>query len=148
MRRLTRRAIVVVLVLLAAIQLVRPARTNPPVDPDRTLQAGIAPPHAAVAVIARACRDCHSSDTSWPWYSRVAPASWLVAHDVNEGRAAVNFSDWTSYPADQQQKILKEACDEVRQGEMPIGIYLMLHADAKLAPSDIRAVCDLAERTD
>ena len=74
------------------LQLTNPARTNPPVVND-LLATNAPPPHVA-ALLHAACYDCHSSETKWPWYSRIAPMSWLIAQDVNEGRKNLNLSDW------------------------------------------------------
>ncbi len=144
MPRLMTRALVGGLAVFAAIQLVRPERTNPPVDPSCTLQAQLGSDTRAASVVARACRDCHSNETNWPWYSRVAPVSWLVAHDVAEGREEMNFSIWSEYPPEKQHNLLKNACDEVRAGEMPIWMYTLMHREAKLSSDDVSAVCDLA----
>jgi hypothetical protein len=149
MRRFVKPALVAAGVLLAAIQLVRPSRTNPPVEPDHALQAHATPATAVgVAAIHRACGDCHSHETRWPWYSGVAPVSWVVAQHVTEGREAVNFSTWRDYPPDRQRKILKEACDEVTDGEMPLSTYRLLHREATLTEADVRAICSLAQLTD
>lgn len=145
MSRFAARAVIVALVLLAAIQFVRPPRTNPAIDPEHTLQAQVAASHPAIPVLARACQDCHSNLTTWPWYSRVAPASWLVAHDVTEARTAVNFSEWVRYDAERQRKILRDACDEVTEGEMPPSMYVLAHPEARVTSADVRAVCDLAQ---
>lgn len=145
MTRWIPRLLIVLTLTLVAIQFVSPARTNPGTDPQRTIQgvlgSGAA---AATSVIDRACRDCHSHETTWPWYSHVAPASWLIAKDVNEGRQAVNFSDWAAYPADRQQKLLADACEEVTDGEMPGLVYTLLHPDARLTKEDASAICALS----
>lgn len=145
MRRLLTRTIVVLAVVFAAIQIVRPAATNPLVDPLRTLPAYLAEGHPAVPVIARACGDCHSNETAWPWYSRVAPMSWMVTHHVKEAREAVNFSTWAEYRPAQQRKMLKDACDEVREGEMPLTSYRMVHRSAALSAADVQAICSLSQ---
>ena len=72
------------------IQFIRPARTNPAIDPTRTLAATTELPHETAVVLERACRDCHSNDTRWPWYSNVAPISWFVIDHVNHGRSHFN----------------------------------------------------------
>src|SRR5687768_11620203 len=92
--------------LLAFIgaQFVRPDRTNPPVAAGASLLTKT-PPHIT-ALVDRSCRDCHSSETRWPWYSHVAPMSWLVADHVNHGREHFNYSKWSGYTADDQQKFL------------------------------------------
>ena len=72
-----------------------------------------------MAVIGRACSDCHSNHTVWPWYSRISPVSWLVARDVKEGRAKLNFSQWNIYSPEMTRIKLGEICEEVKKGEMP-----------------------------
>lgn len=80
----------------------------------------------------RACFDCHSNETVWPWYANVAPASWLLARDVQEGRSRLNFSDWkNSYLNDP-----REFSEVLNEGEMPPFQYLLMHADAKLTASE------------
>jgi Haem-binding domain len=129
------------LVLFAAIQLVRPERSNPASDPGKAMAAHLAVPSHVASIFDRSCRDCHSHQTSWPWYSQVAPASWLVAHDVEEGREHLNFSTWADLGALDQRKTLEEICKEVRKGGMPIKLYLIVHRDAALTPSDVDALC-------
>lgn len=114
----------------AAIQLVTYERTNPPVV------AGIAAAPDLKAILSRACYDCHSNETKWPWYSRVAPASWLVHHDVIEGRAALSFSDWEALSAEKQSKLRREIGKEVAEGEMPPWFYTPLHPRSALSSAD------------
>jgi len=83
------------------------------------------------ALARRACFDCHSNETEWPAYASIAPVSWLVQHDVNEGRAVLNFSEW---PRPQQEA--KEAAEEVTEGEMPPVAYKLVHAHARLNTAD------------
>lgn len=142
MRTMIGRVAVAAGVLLAAIQVVRPTHTNPVVDPARTLQ-GTLPSHPGVPVVARACENCHSNQTNWPWYSHVAPVSWLVAHDVKEAREALNFSEWAGYSAERQRKLLRESCSEVKEGEMPMSAYVLMHPEAKLTAGDVTAICGL-----
>ena len=79
----------------------------------------------------RACFDCHSNETVWPWYSYVAPVSWLLYRDVTEGRSNLNFSEWT-----QAQPAGLEASEQILSGEMPPAIYLPLHPSARLTPAE------------
>ena len=113
---------------LIAIQLVPYGRShsNPPVvkEPD---WAG--PTTRRLAV--RACFDCHSNETQWPWYSNVAPMSWLVERHVVEGRRALNFSRW-----DRPSEDSDEASEVVAEGEMPLPSYLVAHPTARLSPSE------------
>jgi Haem-binding domain len=121
---------IVVVVALIAIQFIPVETTNPPVESD------IPTSPAMKAVLRRACYDCHSNETVWPWYSRAAPISWLLARDVQEGRAELNFSTWNQYSTQQQVKKLKESWKEVREGEMPPWFYLPVHRDARLSADD------------
>jgi hypothetical protein len=113
-------------VILVAIQLVPVDRTNP------TVVADFDGPPAVKAVLETSCYDCHSHETRWPWYSRVAPFSWLVAHDVEEARDHLNFSQWGNLDAKRQAKLAEEMWEEVEEGEMPLRMYLLAHPDARL----------------
>jgi hypothetical protein len=117
-------------IALAAIQLVPVDRTNPPVETEVP-----ATPDQRV-VLRRACYDCHSNETVWPWYSRIAPVSFLVAHHVHDGRRELNLSTWNRYTPEQQLKKLKKSEDEVAEGEMPMWIYLPMHPQARLSAED------------
>lgn len=88
---------------------------------------------ASVSALRRACRNCHSNDTEWPWYSRVAPASWLLRRDVSEGRKFLNFSVWSEYGAAGQSQLSALAAQRIKDGTMPPARYLLLHPDAKLS---------------
>lgn len=122
------RIAVVAGVTLAAIQLVPYGRahTNPPILGEPAWDAP-----ATRALAKQACFDCHSNETEWPAYATIAPASWLVQHDVDEGRAALNFSEWT-----RPQKEAKKAAKELREGEMPPTPYTLIHAHARLSAQD------------
>ncbi len=120
------------------IQTIPVARDNP------TATGPIDAPAPIEATLRRACFDCHSNETVWPWYSRVAPASWLVAHDVHEGREHVNFSTWKALPAEEQRKRLHEIAEEVEKGAMPPGIYTPLHPEARLRLQEITALAEWA----
>ncbi len=87
----------------------------------------------------RACYDCHSNETVWPWYSQIAPFSWLLAWDVQEGRKELNFSRWNRYSPKERAKKVKESWEEIEEGEMPPWFYLPLHPEARLSAED-RAV--------
>lgn len=78
---------------------------------------------------ARACFDCHSNQTEWPWYSNVAPIAWLIQHDVDEGRSKLNFSEW-----DRPQRETRQAGRDVQRGEMPQWYYVLIHPGASLSP--------------
>lgn len=118
--------LLIVAALFVAIQFYPVNRGNPPVQNDITAPADVK------AVLKTACYDCHSHETEWPWYSYVAPVSWLVAHDVEEGRAEMNFSRWSSYSGKDRSHFREEICEEIEEGEMPLPVYLITHPDAEL----------------
>lgn len=115
-------------ITVVAIQLVPYGRNhvNPPV---RQEPAWNTPETRALAK--RACFDCHSNETVYPWYASVAPVSWLTQRDTEEGRSKMNFSEW-----DQPQKDAKHASEELEKGEMPLWFYVPLHPEAKLSPAE------------
>ena len=86
----------------------------------------------------RACFDCHSNSTRWPWYSNIAPASWLITHDVEEGRHHINFSDWDR-PDEQHADEFQKVFDE---NSMPPRQYLLLHPEAKLSDEERQTLID------
>ena len=106
MLTLSKRLAVSLVFILAAVQFFQPARTNSPVDPKRELHANLAVDAAVATVLERSCNDCHSYRSVWPWYSHVAPVSWLVVSDVNRGRKALNFSEWASYQPGEQLSLI------------------------------------------
>jgi len=125
-------------VSLVAIQAVPVNRLNPPVEVDVPAPANVR------AVLRRACYDCHSNQTVWPWYSHVAPVSWLVARDVRDGRADLNFSTWNRLSTPQQSKKLRETWKEIAEGEMPPSLYLGIHRQAALSTEDRTSLRDWA----
>jgi hypothetical protein len=145
-KRLKQAALVLVAVI-AAIQFVRPDRANPPTDPSRTIRSHRTTTSGLAAVLDRSCADCHSNDTVWPWYTQVAPLSWLMAYGVAEGRRAVNFSDWAAYPPEQQRILLALSCQDASEGKMP-GVYTWLHPEMRLSPEDVGTICSAARQAD
>jgi len=123
---------------LALIQLVPYGRdhTNPAV----TRAASFAP-GPGLELARGACFDCHSNETAWPWYTNIAPASWLVQRDVDEGRATVNFSEW-----DRPQSEVDELLDVIRDGDMPPTSYTLIHPRARLSDAERATLLDAMRR--
>jgi hypothetical protein len=137
--------------LVVGIQLIRPARTNPPVIPSHTLEAVVPVPPQVESIVQRACYDCHSNLTRWPWYSNVAPISWFVIDHVDSGRRQVNFSDWLRHnmksPAEYTRERFEAICKQVETRNMPLFSYLLVHRAARLSQADIETICQWT-RTD
>ncbi len=124
-----KKTLFIIILLLVAIQFIRPERTNPPVDAKSTLKA----PVEVMQILKRSCYDCHSNETVWPWYSNIAPLSWSIVGHVNDGRKALNFSRWTEIDPKIKEKRIKRAIKTTANGMMPLSTYLWLHEDAKLS---------------
>jgi hypothetical protein len=145
MRLWGRRAVLAGIAVFVVAQLIPVTGANPPTDPTHTVFASMSVPPDVTVMLTRACQDCHSNQTVWPWYSRIAPVSWLTIHDVNEGRRELNFSEWGRYNARRQDRKLKEICEQIERGKMPMPIYTVMHPDAKLTVSDRKTLCEWSE---
>ena len=124
--------VLVIVLLLIGIQLVPYGHdhTNPPVQSEPSWSS---PAVRDLAV--RACFDCHSNQTVWPWYSNIAPVSWLIQRDVDQGRRRLNFSEWST-----RQRDARDAARQVQRGEMPQWYYVMIHPAAKLSPDEVQTL--------
>jgi hypothetical protein len=132
------------LVAFFGAQAVRPARTNPSSNPTASLLPKA--PTQVSGILTRACADCHSNETRWPWYSNVAPMSWFLIDHVNHGRDHFNFSEWATYSEDDQDKLLGSICSLSKKGRMPLPSYLWIHRDATLSDGDIAALCSWSDK--
>ena len=131
---ITRWISAIFLLAFIGIQVVPVDRTNPPVETEVPAIPEVR------SILRRACYDCHSHETVWPWYSRVAPVSWLIERDVRKGREELNLSTWNRYSTKQQIKKMKESWDQVSDGDMPPWFYLLPHPDARLSKNDLAAL--------
>ncbi len=147
MKKWLRRIVLALVVFLVVAQFIPVPRTNPTVDPSKTLAATTPVPPEVAAIFERSCQDCHSNLTKWPWYSHVAPISWGVWHDVTGGRSHMNLSEWGTYSARRKDTRLGDIVEQITSGEMPDSKYLLLHRDAKLTQQDKKTLIDWAEAT-
>jgi Haem-binding domain len=118
--------------IVAAAQIVPVSRANPPAESD------LGAPLGAASLLHRACYDCHSNQTQWPWYSSIAPISWIVSRHVTRARQRLNFSEWADYASDPNTAShkLAEIADEVASGKMAPWYYRMTHPRARLSPNE------------
>jgi hypothetical protein len=123
--------------LVAASLLSRPHRSE---KADAQLLEGANVPPRVRVMIERSCRDCHSEATLYPWYSYIAPVSWLIKSDVEDGREHLNFSKWSEYSVIRRERCLSEIANQVQDGGMPPSIYTIMHRDAKLSKADIDTI--------
>jgi len=137
-----KRSLIGLAVTFVVIQFIRPSLANPPIDETKTIGATAEVPSDVQAILERSCYDCHSNKTVWPWYSNVAPVSWLLADDVKDGRKELNFSEWGTYKERRKSRKLKELCEQVKESEMPLTLYVPLHSSAKLSDADRTRLCE------
>lgn len=128
--------------IIATATLKQPVNNSPHTD---AFEANMHPPSDVSSMLHRACYDCHSNETRWPWYSRIPPMSWMVHSDVANARNAMNFSEWSTQEGETAQKsaaMLAAACALIEGGQMPKKTYLLLHPDARLSKADQKRFCD------
>lgn len=131
-------------ILMVAIQFVPKATRREP-DSSHGVHMSDVDPRVS-AILVRSCQDCHSASTHWPWYSRIAPVSWIVERDVRLGRAKLDLSDWDARHHSRNE--LKEICDAVSNGSMPIRVYTLSHRRARLSSQDVDRICDWSDSAD
>jgi hypothetical protein len=137
--------------LLAALSIMTlqllpaPPRTNPHVVPGRTIEAKLPVPAAVSSLLHRVCANCHSNETNWPWYARIAPFSWAIANDVNSARRVMNLSEWPSGSGVNRNKAiswLAMACSDVEADRMPLWRYRLLHPEARMSAQEKAMLCE------
>jgi hypothetical protein len=124
---------------LVVMQVLPVDRADPPVNGPMEIGDPV-----VAEIMERACVDCHTNHTTWPWYSKVAPVSWWIAHHIEEGREHLNFSEWGALAPDRQDHKLEEVVEYVENGEMPLPSYTWMHAGARLTDEERQALIDWA----
>ena len=122
--------------ILVFIQFIPADRSNPPISADLNVTPEVK------EILKNSCYDCHSNETVWPWYSYVAPVSWLITNDVKDGRRHLNFSEWELLSTRDQIKASDEIREEVEEGEMPLPIYTFMHGDADLTEDQTKVIAE------
>ncbi len=125
-----KKALIILVVILVAIQFIPVDKTNPPVT------AELDAPMEIISVFKKSCYDCHSNETVWPWYSNIALASWFVAADVKEVREHLNFSEWGYLSRKDIVKMKEEIWEEIKKEKMPLWQYKILHPEANFTQKD------------
>ncbi len=136
---------IILIVVIVGIQLIPVNRPENNDDLSKDLIANNQIPENISSILKNSCYDCHSNQTNYPWYAYLAPISFLVVNDVNEGREELNFSEWENRDKIKKAKALDEMAEEVEEGEMPMEIYLITHAKAKLSDKQRKEFAEWAE---
>jgi len=144
--RLRAKVAIAAFAVFAGLQLIPVDRSNPPVIESRTIFAREALPAKVETVLRRSCQNFHSNQTRWPWYSYVAPISWIVAGDVHKARQHMNLSEWAGYSEKRREEKLNGICEQVVNGDMPEGKYALIHRRARVSEDERAAICQWVER--
>jgi len=131
-----KKILIALVIIFVGIQFIPVDRSNPPVTQK------INAPEKVSIILETSCYDCHSNETDWPWYSYVAPVSFLIAKDVHNGRKRVNFSEWDKYDEKKKLKKLEAMLEAVEEGGMPLPKYLITHPDAEIDSKKMKTLKD------
>ncbi len=131
--------------LFLAIQFVRPAKNLSPAPGPQDLTAKIPVPADVQRVFAKACYDCHSDQTRYPWYAEVQPVGWWLSSHIHDGKRHLNFSEFGAYNAKSADRKLKQIARTVNSGSMPLHSYTWIHRDAILTAAEIKLISDWTE---
>ena len=136
---------IAVVVILVLMQFKRIDKTNPEFNEAEDFITIAQPPAEIATLIKDACYDCHSHQAKYPWYSNVAPISWMLENHINEGREHLNFSIWGTYEAKKADHKLEEAAEEVEESNMPMKPYVVMHSEAKMTDAQKSALIEWFE---
>lgn len=138
--KIVKKIAIALLVILIGMQFFRPEKNVAEGDYVAAFISETQPSPEVKGILESACYDCHSANTTYPWYNNIAPISYWMADHVKEGKEHLNFSDWENYTVKKKDHKLEEVADEVKKGDMPLNEYTWTHADARLTQEQIRAL--------
>ncbi len=141
---LKRKIIIGVVAVLVLIQFIRPGRNNSTEITDNDLSKRYAVPENVLPILKESCYDCHSNNTRYPWYANVQPVGWWLQSHVNEGKKELNFSEIGTYSEKRSKHKFEEIEEMVKEGEMPLKSYLLIHKNAALTTEQAKLVTDWA----
>ncbi|MBS1975418.1 MAG: heme-binding domain-containing protein, partial [Bacteroidetes bacterium] len=131
----------------AVIQFFHPAKNKAEGEQPNNISKTVPVPGNVKDILSKACMDCHSNNTVYPWYNNIQPVAWWLNHHVKEGKGEINFDEFASYNLHRQYHKLDEIIKQVKEGEMPIASYTWVHRDARLSEEEKTSLIQWAERT-
>ena len=140
-----RKIILGLLVLFVAAQFIRPEKNLAAVESPTDIETKHPVPAEVKALMKRACYDCHSNNTNYPWYTEIQPVGWWLASHVNDGKKHLNFSEFATYSVKRTVSKLEQISETVSQQAMPLPSYTWGHPEARLTPAEITLLTDWAE---
>ena len=141
-----KKIVIAIVILLVVIQFFPVNLPEVNTDNSGDLLKNADVPEEVAEILKTSCYDCHSNETVYPWYSHVAPVSYLVKRDVEKGREELNFSEWTKLKKSKKLTKLDEISDEVKEGDMPMSIYTLIHSHAKLSDKQKELIINWADK--
>jgi heme-binding protein len=145
--KIMKKILIAIAVLLVVIQFIRPAKNEGTVEGPTDITHTVAVIPEVQNILQKACNDCHSNHTEYPWYYNIQPVAWWLANHVKDGKRHLNFSEFTTYKTKRKLKKLKEIKEEVEDGEMPMDSYLWMHGNAKLTETEKASLYKWAEES-
>ncbi len=142
MKKKTRNISLAVIGAFAVMQLFPIEKTNPPSDPQKDFINVENPPAEIASLLKKACYDCHSHETKFPWYTSIQPFGWWIRGHIRGGRQNLNFSEWASYDSDKKGHKMVESEEKVGERHMPMKSYVNMHPEAKLSDDDVQVLVD------
>ncbi len=140
-----KKILLVLLIVFIAIQFIQPARNTNGQVLSTDISKIVSVPENVQTILKTACYDCHSNNTNYPWYNYVQPAAWMLANHIKHGKRDLNFSDFGSYPTRKQQSKLKAIASQIKDGEMPLYSYTLIHKNARLTTDQKKLIIDWAQ---
>lgn len=143
---MARKIALIAFILFVLIQFFKPRKNISAAAQPASIAARYQVPDQVGSILKRACFDCHSNNTRYPWYSSIQPVAWYLSYHVNDGKKELNFDEFTGYTLKKQEHKLKEVAETVEKGEMPLDSYTLLHRDAALTPEERKLIVAWANR--
>ncbi|RPD43466.1 heme-binding domain-containing protein [Paracnuella aquatica] len=139
-RPLVKRITLALLVIFVLLQFIRPKKNNGNAESDKDFTHYVQVPDTVKSLLKTACYDCHSNKTNYPWYSQISPASLWLANHIKEGKAELNFSEFSQYTRRRMKSKMSSIAEQVENREMPLKSYLIIHKNAELSDAQIRLI--------
>ena len=140
-----RKILLIIIVILIGIQFIRPAKNQSTDVLTSDISHTYPVPQNVSAILKKACNDCHTNNTVYPWYAEVQPVAWWLNHHIQEGKNELNFNEFTAYAVPRQYHKMEEVIEQVKEGEMPLWSYTLIHTDAKLTDEEKQTLINWAE---
>lgn len=141
-----KKVLLILLIVFVLMQFFQPDKNVSETIPDTDFIVMNQPPEAVATILKTSCYDCHSNNTHYPWYNKVAPVSYILANHVNDGKKHLNFSEWGNYNIRQKAHALDEIIEEVEHRKMPMTSYISMHEEAAMSNEEIATLTEYLDR--